>query len=846
MQRTKVLLCLSLSLSACSQSKRPLPLDAPVAQGHARAGRITKTSELIGGLNAKATLGDYKLYNDKIAVIVAQADVPRGFNLFGGDVLDADIIRPAGEGGHSRYGQVINSLFQEVMHPDQITVTNDGQNGGPAIVHMHGHEDVIPLFDSILSGLFTSVPTDIDIEVDYILPPDSNVLEIKTTLFNPARTSADIGQPLAAFIFGNAAPPALASFGFQPPTAGGAFDFFAAVDEQVGYAYGELGHPIGLIFGQQAILVSSIGDPVTLRAHEHQTYSHHLVVGPGDLSQIQAAWRTLAGNPASGKLSGTVRSSSGAPIEGARVHITRSDAPNADQAYVSRTKTAADGSFSLALDPGHYDVTVIADDHAPADPRHVEVSADQPSATLTVSLDDPGKLTYRITDPQGVLLPAKITVRSSSASTHKISPSFGEANTVAGTIRTEYAVAGQGAINLPAGRYTIDVTRGGEYEIVERSVTIAAGQPSDLTATLVRSVNTDGWISTDTHIHTRGSFDSPDPLPFKVQTMVVEGLEMPISTDHDFINDFNPAIQSLGLSKWIQGVVGTEITTFTYGHFNAWPLIADPGAFNNGRIDWYKKTPAQLFGSVRALPGDPYLQVNHPRSQWITGYFETMGLDPTTFKVAADDYSNAFDGIEVANGCWLGQIQQVMTDWFAFLNHGQAKWAAAGTDSHTAGFGEMGYPKTYVRVPNDDPAAATPEDMRRAMKAGHMMVSCGPFIELTSGQASMGDVAEANGDLITLSARVAAPSWMDVQRLKVIVNGKVVKTVALPQAQGTGADRFVGTLTASISAGRDAWAIVVVEGDTPMDVYASGLKPYAFTNPILIDGDGDHMWTQTP
>jgi hypothetical protein len=353
-------------------------------------------------------------------------------------------------------------------------------------------------------------------------------------------------------------------------------------------------------------------------------------------------------------------------------------------------------------------------------------------------------------------------------------------------------------------------------------------------------------MSTDTHIHAIGSFDSSDPLPFKVASMAVEGLELPVSTEHDFIGDFNPTIANLGLGAWIQGVVGTEVTTFTYGHFNTFPLVADPSAIGNGRIEWYRKRPAELFATVRARQGDPYLQVNHPRSVWTSGYFETMGLDPATFTAkAADQFSLDFDAIEVANGCWLDQIQQVTADWFSFLNHGQRRWASGGSDSHTAGRGEMGYPKTYVKMPTDDPATAKVEDLRRAMKAGHMSVSCGPFVELSLGSGGSGDLVPVRGGTITLSARVSAPSWMDVRRVFVVVNGGAQKPIALSTPR-SGTNLFDGTLTATVPPGKDGWVLIVASGDRPNDVFGQGVTPYAFTNPILLDGNGDGAWTPQP
>ena len=124
-------------------------------------------------------------------------------------------------------------------------------------------------------------------------------------------------------------------------------------------------------------------------------------------------------------------------------------------------------------------------------------------------------------------------------------------------------------------------------------MTVVAGETANVEARLVRSVSTLGWLSTDTHIHSQLSPDSPDLFPYKVQSMVVENLEVPVSTEHEAIGDFNPAIEELGLKAWMKGIIGYEFTTFTYGHFNAFPLVPEPSLPGNGRVSGTKRSRAR-------------------------------------------------------------------------------------------------------------------------------------------------------------------------------------------------------------------------------------------------------------
>ena len=86
---------------------------------------------------------------------------------------------------------------------------------------------------------------------------------------------------------------------------------------------------------------------------------------------------------------------------------------------------------------------------------------------------------------------------------------------------------------------------------------------------------------------------------------------------------------------------------------------------------------------------------------------------------------------------------------------------------------------------------------------------------------------------------------MDADVVRVRVNGVVVaerpvaapKKVPLPGNQGVRFDEVIAVTPAA-----DAWVTVEVEGDTQMRPYI-GERPFAMTNPIDVDVDGDGAWT---
>lgn len=818
----------------------PVPLDVPLSKGQVRAGLVTKEAELIGGVTAKAKVGDYKLYNDQVAVTIGRAGVSRGYHPYGGQILDADIIRNGP--GKSSFGEVIAALDLSVLRADEVKVVNDGTNGEPARVRVRGEADVMPLFDALFSKIFESKTYDMDWTVDYVLEPNAQHLRVEHRLKNRGREPIEFGLPILGFLFGDGADPFVQGYGFDPPSGSGSSPYYGGVDDEVTYLFGRPDERLSFVVTQSGVVVTSAGDAIKLRGREELMMVHHLVIGDGSLSKSQSLWAQAAGQPEAKRVSGRVVDDAGAPVLGARVHVVESEPASAERDYVSRGVSGADGEYELFLPAGRYDLVVVTDGKVVAQPRTIDVA--QNLEDLELIVPRAGRLTYHVRDDAGRDLPVKLSIRPMAGGVEQLPARYGEPRQGFGLLSTVFAHTGEGELELLPGEYRISISRGVEYEVAEPVVTIVAGEVAVLEETLVRSVATPGWMTTDTHVHAQLSPDSPDLYPFKVRAMVVENLEVPVSTEHEAIGDFNPAIEALGVGDWIHGIVGSEVTTFTYGHFNAFPLVPSSDRPGNGRIDWYGKPPGETFAAIRANPGEAFIQVNHPRGPAIGGYFSAMGFDPDLFSFRREgEFSADFDGIEVMNGCGDGTLERdTIQDWFSFLNHGVKKFGTASTDNHKASGGDMGLPVTYVRMPTDLPAEAKVDDFRAAFKAGRLVLSCGPFVTAAIGAAGIGDTVSVEGENVTLQVHVAATSWMDVDELQVLVDGKVAQTVPLERTSDSTV-LYDGEVTAPLSTGRDAWIAVSVRGDERHGVWARGRPSFALTNPIFVDGDGDGAWT---
>src|SRR6185436_1543554 len=78
---------LPIALAGCS-SKVPL----------VAARQIASRADLIGGPGALGDVGDYLLANEQIRVVIQGPGYSRGFGLYGGSLIDADLQRPRSAG----------------------------------------------------------------------------------------------------------------------------------------------------------------------------------------------------------------------------------------------------------------------------------------------------------------------------------------------------------------------------------------------------------------------------------------------------------------------------------------------------------------------------------------------------------------------------------------------------------------------------------------------------------------------------------------------------------------------------------------------------------------------------
>jgi hypothetical protein len=313
---------------------------------------------------------------------------------------------------------------------------------------------------------------------------------------------------------------------------------------------------------------------------------------------------------------------------------------------VTQIRTDATGAFSaVALPAGDYELKVSSQERDDVIVSPVTVTASTNTPVTVPALSARGTVTFTVREKKSgtPLIPAKLTFKGVNPTADprfhrdlaaKLGPSdigpesFG--GTQAGTTghaaaqgNVVYTATGTGDIQIRPGTYDVYVSRGMEYNVQRRTITVASGGSVPVDVLLKRSLKTKGAISADFHVHSGRSLDASAPLRDRVAAFGAEGVEVMVSTDHDKNLDYTSIIAAFpGLPALLRSVVGTELTgsvpnppnfPASYGHINAWPLVVAANEPRDGAIEEEYVAPNWIYKRLRDA-GAEVIQYNHPRA----------------------------------------------------------------------------------------------------------------------------------------------------------------------------------------------------------------------------------------
>lgn len=621
--------------------------------------------------------------------------------------------------------------------------------------------------------------------------------------------------------------------GFSQEWTVGAIQVADAIDpfDKRAYAWGPTGG-------------ETVEKEVELAPGQERTYA--IAIGVAD--SPAAAYGVIAGlTQPTGRITGVAKDKEGTPAIHAAVEL-----PVEGQALPAYPD--AKGRFDFAFPAGTY----LA--------RLVDIGRDPVERSITIRKGNKGELNFtperasavhfEVNDEQGQPSPCKVQFLGRDGTP---TPNFGTDYRAKGGNHQYQSHNGRFTQQVPPGKYLIRITRGPEYDLVEREIEVGKGQQITVSAVLRRTVDTRGWVATDFHAHSTPSGDNYCNTDDRITNFAAEGLEFIPTTEHNRFYDWTPHIAKLGLERDLKTIVGIELTG-PGQHFNAFPLQVIPYAQDGGAPAWQYDPRINAIVLRNLFEGGPerWVQANHPTVGWV---FNDMNQDGV-----ADGGFVGFERLVDAAEVWSTEIlnlnpfyelklsgQPARTvenrtfGWLQMLNQGRHIWCVAVSDAHRIFGNGAGSWRTYVPSSTDIPGDIDYREIIRNAKAGRMMITNGPFLEVTTedGLPIGSRVISAGG--IRLKVRVQAPNWFDVDRVQVLVNGRPrpqdnYTRRSHPKMFRDGVVKFEQTLTVSLQ--QDAHLIVVATGENSKLEkgwglsWESGMHPVAFTNPIYVDVDG--------
>lgn len=774
---------------------------------------------LPGGKEADGIIGDFVMRNDRIQLLVAGNLPLRRPNM----TVEKDFETPG----------CLYDLDLAGESNDQLTALRPGHLGGPlSLVHISN-----PGTGGIarLEAVRTAAKGEgLAIRHEYELSADQPFVQITSTYRNQ-------------FGGNKAIEPGAAWKEFSQRWNVGGIQVGDSIDpyDKRAYAWAAL-RTEGRRNRSPRLLASPLPKKVELAPGEERRFAIAVAVAASPLE----AYGILASlGRKAGRIAGTAADQGGAPAVHARVlvEIQGGKLP----AYPD-----GQGNFRFQLPVGEYDAQVvdIGREETPATRRSFSVAAGR-ATRLHFKLPPASGVEFDIRDQAGKPSPCKVQFigRNGTAT-----PDLGSPSRAHGCDHQYHSHNGRFTQQLPPGTYLVRITRGPEFDMLEKTVDVQPGQSVKVSGTLQRTVDTRGWISTDYHSHSTPSGDNYCNTDDRIINLVAEHLEFAPATEHNRIYDWQPHIDRLGLAQHIKTIVGLEHTG-SGQHFNAFPLRSFPYLQDGGTPPWQYDPRLNAIVLRNAFGGgtDRWVQINHPGVGIV---FNDRNQDQV-----ADGGFAGFEHLIDAGEFWSDQIlnpDPVVIDkrgeqtrigenrifgWLQLLNQGRNIWCVAVSDAHGVFSSPAGDWRTYVPSSTDQPDRIDYREIIRNSKAGRMMISNGPFLQVeTADGMPIGSRVVSEG-FIDLQVKVQTANWLEIDRVQVLVNGRQHPDYNYTRSEDP--SKFKGRPlvfeeTIRVNLQEDAHLIVVATGEESDLSKGWGragpatMHPVAYTNPIFVDADG--------
>ena len=271
-------------------------------------------------------------------------------------------------------------------------------------------------------------------------------------------------------------------------------------------------------------------------------------------------------------------------------------------------------------------------------------------------------------------------------------------------------------------------------------------------------------------------------------------------------------------------------------------------------------TPGGVFALAHAMPGNPIVQLNHPRFRF-TALYDGTKWNGTSWP---PPFPLGFDAVEVLAGYSAfnmpgdRRFDEGERDFYTLVDHGHLVTPLGNSDTHDLNWVLDGTARNYVTV--DDPRTHPFDEAGfvAAIRARRVVATTGPYLDVEATTAEHatqtvgpGQALHASGS-VWLDITLSQARWVHTERIRITVGTpsgpRLAQLIDVPANVRT--HHWAGAIDVGT---QDTWIGVTADGDTPLPLELTGtyqrdkwnrpgVTPFAIASPILVDADGDGRW----
>jgi hypothetical protein len=382
-------------------------------------------------------------------------------------------------------------------------------------------------------------------------------------------------------------------------------------------------------------------------------------------------------------------------------------------------------------------------------------------------------------------------------------------------------------LDMPAGSTTIEATRGIEYELASRTVDLRPGVVTEVDLPLKRWIHMArrGWYSSDAHIH--ANYTAPHHQTITAEDIRLQTLGedlnyanlMVANSSGAFLHDeqyFEGKPHRLSLPDYAMQWGEEMRNAGLYGHmcfYNLRSLVAPLYTGFRNTPHW-EDYPANYTQAKAARAQGGAVTYAHPTRNPV---FEAS----SSAELPVDAALGEVDAMDVLANT---DEDASMALWYRLLNSGVRLAISAGTDSFTnvADHYIPGGGRVYVRQQGPLDTGVWIDGYRR----GRSFASNGPMIALKVNGAEPGEEMRIASGPVTLRVEAEVESAVPVDKVEVIVNGRVAASESM-------AGRRTLPLRRELRVDSSAWVAVRAGGGWHRLVL-NDTRVFAHTSPVYV------------